>query len=184
MVIGGDGGNDDTGLGVGCRVWGDANVIQELSRGGAGVLKVPCLIELSMMATLDDAGVKIKVDDVVVRGSVAKEYALEVVTVQFPTPNARHFNADTGAEELQLADVGFMSIECLERSLLGDGVDEPVVEVDRMLQRRRPVLGGKSSAIEKSPSANSELVVVYLNRTSLGGAVGAGRFHNIPMLSK
>jgi hypothetical protein len=77
-----------------------------------------------------------------------------------------------------------MSIECLEWSLLGDGVDEPVVEVDRMLQRRRPVLGGKSSAIEKSPSANSELVVVYLNRTILGGAVGAGRFHNIPMLSK
>jgi len=127
VVIGGDGGNDDTGLGVGCRVWDVANVIQELCRGWAGVLKIPHLIELSMMATLDDAGVEIQVDDVVVRGSVAKEYALEVVTVQFPTPNARHFNADTGAGNLQVADVGFMSIESLEWGLFGDGVDEPVV---------------------------------------------------------
>ena len=127
MVIGGDGGSDDTGLGVGCRVWNEANVIQELCRRGAGVLKIPHLIKLCMMATLDDAGVKIKVDDVVVRGSVAKEYALEVMTVQFPMPNAQHFNADTGAKKLQVADVGFMSIESLEWGLFGDGVDEPVV---------------------------------------------------------
>ena len=73
-------------------------------------MKVPRLIKLSMMATLDNAGVEIQVDDVVVRGSVAKEYALEVLTVQFPMPNARHFNADTGAKELQVADVGFMSV--------------------------------------------------------------------------
>ena len=126
MVIGGDGGINNTGLGVGCRVWNKANVIQELCRGGAGVLKIPRLIELCMMAMLDDAGVKIKVDNVVIRGSVAKEYALEVMTVQFPTPNARHFNADTGAEKLQVADVRFMSIESLERGLFGDGVDEPV----------------------------------------------------------
>jgi hypothetical protein len=49
------------------------------------------------------------------------------VTVQFPMPNARHFNADTGAEKLQVADVGFMSIDSLEWGLFGDGVDEPVV---------------------------------------------------------
>jgi hypothetical protein len=127
VVIGDDRRSDDTGLGVGCRVWGDANVIQELSRGGAGALKIPHLIELCMMATLDDAGVKVKVEDVVVRGHVAKEYALEVVTVQFPTPNARHFNTNTGAKNLQVADVGFMSLESLEWGLLGDGVDEPVV---------------------------------------------------------
>ena len=88
MVIRGDGRSDDTGLGVGCRVGDKANVIQELSRRGACVLKIPCLVKLSMMATLDDAGVEVKVDDVVVRGSVAKEYALEVMTVPFPTPNA------------------------------------------------------------------------------------------------
>ncbi len=80
-----------------------------------------------MMATLDDSGVEIKIDDIVVRGSVAKEYALEIVTVQFPMPNARHFNADTGAGNLQVADVGFMSIDSLEWGLFGDGVDEPVV---------------------------------------------------------
>ena len=91
------------------------------------MLKISCLIKLCMMATLEDAGVKIKVDDVVVRGSVAKEYALEVMTVQFPMPNAQHFNADTGAKKLQVADVGFMSIESLEWGLFGDGVDEPVV---------------------------------------------------------
>jgi len=88
VVIGDDRWSDDTGLRVGCRVWGDANVIQELSQRGACVLKIPCLVKLSMMATLDDAGVEVNVDDVVVRGSVAKEYALEVMTVQFPTPNA------------------------------------------------------------------------------------------------
>jgi len=57
VVIGGDGRINDTGLGVGCRVWNEANVIQELCRGGAGVLKIPRLIELCMMAMLDDAGV-------------------------------------------------------------------------------------------------------------------------------
>ncbi len=88
VVIGGDGRSDDTGLGVGCRVMEEANVIQELCCGGAGLLKIPHLIKLCMMTMLDDAGVKIKVYDVVVRGSVAKEYALEVVMVQFPTPNA------------------------------------------------------------------------------------------------
>ncbi len=136
------------------------------------------------MEGLDDAGVEIKVDNVVVRGRVVKEYALEVVTIQFPMPNARYFNADAGAEKLQVADVGFISVESLEWSLLGDGVDEPVVEVDRTLQRRGPVLGGETSTIEKGPSANSKLVVVYIDGTILGGAIGAGRFHNIPMLSE
>ena len=90
-------------------------------------MKIPRLIKLCMMTTLDDAGVKVKVDDVVVRGSVAKEYTLEVVAVQFPSANARHFNTDTGAKKLQVADVRFMSIESLEWGLFGDGVDEPVV---------------------------------------------------------
>ena len=51
-----------------------------------------------------------KVDDVVVRGRVAKENALEVVTIPFPTPNARYFNADAGAEKLQVSDFGFLSV--------------------------------------------------------------------------
>jgi hypothetical protein len=182
MVIGDDRWNDGTGLGVGCRVWGDANVIQELSRGGAGALKIPRLVKLCMMAVLDDAGVEIKVDDVVVRGRVDKEYALEVVTIQFPMPNARFFNADAGAEKLQVVDVGFMSVESLKWSLLGDGVDKPVVEVDRVLQCRGPVLGGEASTTEKGPCANSKLVVVYLDGTILGGAIGASRFHNIMIL--
>ena len=48
-----------------------------------------------------------------------------------------------------------------------------------MLQRRRPVLGGEASSIEKSPCANSELVVVYLDSTILGRAISASRFHNV-----
>jgi hypothetical protein len=63
-------------------------------------------------------------------------------------------------------------------------VDEPVVEVDGMLQSQGPVLGGESSAIEESTSSDSELVVVDLYGTILGGAIGAGRFQDIPMLSK
>ena len=114
--------SDNTSLRVGSRVWCDANVIQELSRGEAGGLKIPRLIELCMMTTLDDARVKVKVDDAVVRGSVAKEYALEVVAVQFTPANARHFNTDSGAKKLQVADVGFISVESLKWGLLGDSV--------------------------------------------------------------
>jgi hypothetical protein len=54
MVIGNYRWSDDPGLGVGCRVWGDANALQELSRGWAGALKVPRLVKLGMMTTLDD----------------------------------------------------------------------------------------------------------------------------------
>ena len=77
-------------------------------------MKIPRLVKLNMMAALDDTGVEIKVDNVAVRGRVAKEYALEVVAIQFPTSNAQYFNADAGAEKLQVADVGFMSVEGLE----------------------------------------------------------------------
>ena len=90
-------------------------------------MQVPCFVKLGVVTALDDPGVEIKVDDVVVRGCVAKKNALEVVAVQFPTPNARYFNADAGAKKLQVADVGFMSIESLEWGLFGDGVDKPVV---------------------------------------------------------
>ena len=51
-----------------------------------------------------------------------------------------------------------------------------------MLQHRRPVLGGEASSIEKSPCANSKLVVDYLDGTNLGGAIGVGGFHNIMIL--
>jgi hypothetical protein len=63
-------------------------------------------------------------------------------------------------------------------------VDEPVVEVDGMLQSRGPVLCGESSAIEESTSSDSELVIVDLYGTILGRAIGASRFQDIPMLAK
>lgn len=94
MVVVSDGWSDDTGLGVGVRVWGDSNVVQELSRRWAGALKIPRLVKLGMVAALDDTGIEIKVDYVVVRGRITKEYALEIVAVQFPTSNARNFNTD------------------------------------------------------------------------------------------
>jgi hypothetical protein len=55
MVIGSYRWSDNPGLGVGCRVGSNANVIQELSCRWAGALKVPRLVELGMMTTLDDA---------------------------------------------------------------------------------------------------------------------------------
>ena len=58
------------------------------------------------------------------------------------------------------------------------------MEVDIMLQHQGAVLGGEASAIEKSPSADCELVIVYLYGTILGGAIVAGRFRDIPMLSE
>ena len=51
------------------------------------------------------------------------------------------------------------------------------MEVDRLLQRRGPILGGEASTIEKSSSVNSEVVIVCLDGAVLGGAIGAGRFH-------
>ena len=80
-----------------------------------------------MMAALDDAGAQKEVDNVVVRGCISKEYAFEVLAVQLPTPNAQHLNADAGAEELQVANVGLMAIESLDWSLLGYSMHEPVV---------------------------------------------------------
>ncbi len=74
-------------------------------------MKIPRLVELGMVAMLDNTGSEIKVDDVVVRGHIAKEYALEIVTIQFPMPNPRNFYADTGTEKLQVSNVGFMSVE-------------------------------------------------------------------------
>ena len=68
-------------------------------------------IKLGMVAILDNTGVEIKVDNVVVRGDIAKEYALEIVTIQFPMPNPRNFNADMGTEKLQVSNVGFISVE-------------------------------------------------------------------------
>jgi hypothetical protein len=64
-----------------------------------------------MVATLDNTGIEIKVDDVVVRGRIAKEYALEIVVIQFPTPNTRNFNTYAGTKKLQVSNVGFMSVE-------------------------------------------------------------------------
>ena len=51
--------------------------------------------------------------------------------------------------------------------LLCDGVDESVVEVDRMLQRRRPVLGGEAGAVEEGSCADGELVIIDLSGTVL-----------------
>ena len=137
-----------------------------------------------MVTALDNPRVEIKVVDVVAHGCVAKKNALEVVAVQFPMPNAQYFNTDTGAIQLQVSDVGLVTVEGVKRSLLGDSMDEPVVQVHRVLQGRGSVLGREPCAIEESPGADGELVIVDLNGTVLGWAIGAGRFQHIFVLAK
>ena len=57
-------------------------IVEELGCRGPCCLQVPCFVKDGVVARLYDARVKVKIDDVLVRGSVPEEYAGEIMTVQ------------------------------------------------------------------------------------------------------
>ena len=59
------------------------HIVQELRRRWSGWLQVPSFVEGRVMASLDDAGSKVDVNDVLVGCGVAKKDAGEVVVVEF-----------------------------------------------------------------------------------------------------
>ncbi len=50
-------------------------------------MKIPHLVKLSIVATFDDACVKVEVDNILIRGGVAKEDTFEVVVIEFSMAN-------------------------------------------------------------------------------------------------
>ena len=104
-------------------------------------MKVPSLIKLSTVASFDDTCVEVKIDNILVRGCVAKEYAFEVMLIKFATTNPQNFDADPRAEYLEVAEVGAESVVSLKWHLLCSHVDESVMQIDRVEQSRRPVFG-------------------------------------------
>jgi hypothetical protein len=50
-------------------------------------LEIPRIVKLSVVAMFDDARVEVKVDNILIRGGVAKEDTFEVVTIESATMN-------------------------------------------------------------------------------------------------
>ena len=57
-------------------------------------MKVPCFIECTMMALLNNARIQIQVDNVLIGSRVPKEDTGKIVAVQFGTPIPRMFDTD------------------------------------------------------------------------------------------
>jgi hypothetical protein len=68
----------------------------------------------------------------------------------------------------------------LIRCSVGGGVDQAVVEEDRMEKSRRPELGREAGAVEKGANLDGEPVIVLFRPTVLGRTVGASWFDNVP----
>jgi hypothetical protein len=84
------------------------------------------------MARFDDARRRVKVDYVLVGSGVSEKNTSEVVPVKFGASRAGEFDTHPGPKHLEVGDVRLTAMPTLERSLLGCGVNETVVEVCSM----------------------------------------------------
>ncbi len=50
-------------------------------------MEIPRLVKMSGVATFDNARVKVEVDNILIRGGVAKEDTFEVVAIEFAATN-------------------------------------------------------------------------------------------------
>jgi hypothetical protein len=83
-----------------------------------------------MVARLDDTGGCVEVDDVLVGCCVAKEDACEVVVVKFTAPCAHAFDTHTRTKRFKMCYVRLLSVPTFERSLVGSGMHESIMEID------------------------------------------------------
>ena len=95
-------------------------------------MEVPSLVKLSMVTVFDQARVEIKVKDVLVSRCIAEEDIAKVVAVQLASTVTRAFNADSGPKQFEVGEVRFEAIISLKWCFPSFGVDEPIVEVDRV----------------------------------------------------
>ncbi len=125
-----------------------AKVIQELRSRGPHQLHVPSLVENSVVARLDNPRVEVKVQDILVRCGVSEDDASEVVPVELAPTNARSFNTNASAKQLEIRDVGLTSTPRLVGCLVYGRVHKAIMEIRRMHQSRRPKFRRKARAIE------------------------------------
>jgi hypothetical protein len=79
----------------------ETEVVEELCSRWSGRVEVPSFVELRMMACLYDAGIKVQIEDVLVRGGVTEEDTREVMSIQFSTAIARSFYAYPSAKQFK-----------------------------------------------------------------------------------
>ena len=80
---------------------------------------VPCLVEDSMVAGLDDARGEVNIPDVLIRGGVPKEDAGKVMSIQLGTTLPSLFNTDLGAKNFKVTEVRRASVPGLKWGLEG-----------------------------------------------------------------
>jgi len=85
-----------------------------------------------MVAAFDQARVEIEVKDVLIGGGIAEEDSAKVVAIQLTATVACAFNADSGPKQFEVGEVRFEAIISLKWCFPSFGVDEPIVEVDRV----------------------------------------------------
>ncbi len=138
---------------------------------GAHRLHVPSLVKNSVVARLDNPQVEVEVQDILVRCGVSEEDTSEVMPVELAPTNARSFNTNASAEQLEIRDVRLTSTPRLVGCLIYGGVHKAIMEIRRMHQSRRPKFRRKARAIEEGTNLHGQGVVIYFHRTVLRRAI-------------
>jgi hypothetical protein len=85
-----------------------------------------------MVTCFYNAGGEVNIDDILVCGCVAKENPGEIVAIKFASVFARPFHTDAGAKEFKAGEIWFATVVAFKWCLLHFGVNEAIVEEDRM----------------------------------------------------
>ncbi len=83
-----------------------------------------------------------------------------------------------------MPNVGFKAKEPFDQRTFGHRVNQPIVEINRMLESRGPLYCRKSGAVEERAHAYSKLIVVNFDDAILGRTVRAGRFDSVVMVAE
>ena len=83
-----------------------------------------------MVAAFHQAGIQVKINDIVIGCSEAKENTCEVVAIEFAAPVSASFDTHTRTEDLSMRENQFRPKVSLERSGFGLAVDQSIVEVN------------------------------------------------------
>jgi hypothetical protein len=81
-----------------------------------------------------------------------------------------------------MCNVGLVAIPSFVRGFVDCRVDKPVVEIDRMHQRRRPKLCRKPGPIKQGSNFDGQGIVVYFRVAILRGAVSTSWLNQVVKL--
>jgi hypothetical protein len=99
-----------------------------LSGWGTRILEVPGLIELSVMASLDNTTVEIQINDILISSGVPKKQTFKVMVIKLATTFPGLLDANSGAKKFEMADIRFNAIQTFEGGC--GSMNHAVVEVD------------------------------------------------------